>query len=128
MAPQDPSTLPPVVTGVVPNPAVNLGKNFSVTNSAVGVKTALPITTSTVITAQGLNINPLAGGKSKLTISDSGDINSAGALSFGNGNFTVSSAGVYYVEIRDIKDKLDTATNNRIVKPKKNLHWNIYLV
>jgi hypothetical protein len=35
---------------------------------------------------------------------------------------------VYYVEIRDIKDKLDTATNNRIVKPKKNLHWNIYLV
>jgi hypothetical protein len=93
MAPQDPSTLPPVVTGVVPNPAVNLGKNFSVTNSAVGVKTALPITTSTVITAQGLNINPLAGGKSKLTISDSGDINSAGALSFGNGNFTVSSLG-----------------------------------
>ncbi len=89
MSPQDPSTLPPLLSGIQASAPVYLGKNVSILNNATGIDTTLSLTTTSVITSVGLNINS-DGTNSKLTINSDGDISSAGSASIA-GDLVINS-------------------------------------
>ena len=104
MAPPALQNVSVALSNILSTANVSLGKNFIVSNDKTTgvITTPLPIKTTNVITAKGLNINP-TGSDSTLTIGTNGDINSAGALSLAgkltinDDKFTVSSAGVVAV-------------------------------
>jgi len=92
MSPPELSTISANSTGISNGATIYLGKNLTVaSNSTTGLTTLLPVSISNILTiSKGININNISG-TSKLTINDSGDIQSSGLINV-TGSITTASS------------------------------------
>jgi len=92
MSPPELSTISANSTGISNGATIYLGKNLTVaSNSTTGLTTLLPVSISNILTiSKGININNI-NGTSKLTINDSGDIQSSGLINV-TGSITTASS------------------------------------
>ena len=118
MAP--PNTIVAPSTGIIAGPSMYLTDNVSIENSTVGFSTSnLPISTlSTLSVGTGFNVNKQSDGTSKLTVNDSGAINTSGYI---NATDDIRTASTLYGNKLDIGNNKCTISDTGLVTMQDNL-------